>query len=240
VNVTLTVGASGGLSSAGSLTHLAVAGLWKTIYTITNTGTAAAQARLNFFDDNGNPLPLSLTYPQTSTAPQQAAATVDRTLGPGAILIIEASGPDNQATQQGWAQLLGPSTISGFAVFRQSIGTAQHEAVVPAETRNAGSYLVPFDNLAGFVTGIAVANAGTQAANINVTIRDDNGVVLQSTTLTLPALGHGSFDVTVRFPVTAQRRGTVEFQSPTPGQISALAIRFNPAGTFSTVPATAK
>jgi hypothetical protein len=240
VNVTLTVGASGGLSSAGSLTHLAVAGLWKTIYTITNSGTVAAQARLNFFDDNGNPLPLSLTYPQTSTAPQPAAATVDRTLGPGAILIIEASGPDNQATQQGWAQLLGPSTISGFAVFRQSIGAAQHEAVVPAETRNAGSYLVPFDNLAGFVTGIAVANAGTQAANVNVTIRDDNGVVLQSTTLTLSALGHSAFDVTVRFPVTAQRRGTVEFQSPTPGQISALAIRFNPAGTFSTVPATAK
>ena len=156
------------------------------------------------------------------------------------MLIIEAGGPDSQPTQQGSAQLLGSGNISGFAVFRQSIGSAQQEAVVPAETRNPGSFLVPFDNLAGFVTGIAVANVSTVAANIPVTIRDENGTVLQSTTLTLAGLGHIAFDATIRFPVTAQRRGTVEFQTPAGGQISALAIRFNPAGTFSTVPATAK
>ena len=40
--------------------------------------------------------------------------------------------------------------------------------------------------------------------------------------------------------VTAQRRGTIEFQTPTGGQISVLGIRFNPANTFSTVPPIAK
>ncbi len=240
INVTLTVGTTSGLNGAGLLTHLAVGGPWKTIYTIINSGTTASQARVNFFSDNGNPLPVTLTFPQTSPAAQAGVSTVDRTLGPGALLIIEASGPDNQPTQQGWAQLLGSGSITGSAVFRQTIGNTQQEAVVPAETRNAAGYLVPFDNTSGFVTGIAVANAAGTAAVIGVTVRDDNGTILQSTSLTLPAMGHSAFDGTVPFPVTAQRRGTIEFQTPAGGQISALAIRFNPAGTFSTVPATAK
>ena len=56
----------------------------------------------------------------------------------------------------------------------------------------------------------------------------------------LAALGHSSFDATIRFPVTAQKRGTIEFQTPTGGQISVLGIRFNPSMTFSTVPVIAK
>src|SRR5207253_2121933 len=96
------------------------------------TGTAAASAHLNFYDDNGNPLPLGLTFPQTSTVQQPAAATLDRTINPGATLIMESTGPDNQPTQTGWAQLLTTGSITGFAVFRQAVGpTAIPEAVVP-------------------------------------------------------------------------------------------------------------
>ena len=138
--------------------------------------------------------------------------------------------------QTGWAQLLSSGGVSGFAVFRQTVPSGQHEAVVPVETRNAGSYILSFDNTAGFVTGVAMANTAAQGAVIGVTIRDDNGVVLQSNSVALSALGHTSFDMTFRFPVTAQRRGTVEFQTPAGGGISVLGIRFNPAGTFSTVP----
>jgi hypothetical protein len=88
--------------------------------------------------------------------------------------------------------------------------------------------------------GVAVANGGS-ASNIGVTIKDDNGVLLQSSTVPLPSLGHTSFDITSRFPVTAGRRGTIEFQTtPFSGSISVLGIRFNPAGTFSTVPPAAK
>jgi hypothetical protein len=241
INVTLTVGATGGLSFAGSMAHLASAGLWKTIFTLVNSGTVASTARLSFFDDNGNPLALPLSFPQTSTVPQTPVTTLDRTLGPGATLIIESTGPDAQVTQVGSAQLLTTGNITGFAVFRQTVPSGQHEAVVPIESRNPGSFILPFDNTSGFVTGVAMANVSTQAApNIGVTIRDDNGVVIQSNTVALAALGHSSFDLTIRFPVTAQRRGTIEFQTPAGGQISVLGIRFNPASTFSTVPPIAK
>jgi hypothetical protein len=241
VPVTLTVGSStGGLANAGSIAHLASAGLWKTIITLFNTGTVASQARLNFYDDNGNPLALPLSFPQFSPIAQAPVTTLDRTLAAGATLIIESTGPDNQVTQQGWAQLLSSGNINGFSVFRQTVPSGQHEAVVPIETRNAGSYLLAFDNTAGFVTGVALALAGT-GGNVGVTIRDDNGVLLQSNTVPLPSQGHTAFDITTRFPVTAQRRGTIEFQTtPFSGSISVLGIRFNPAGTFSTVPPAAK
>src|SRR6185369_17179682 len=42
VAVTLTVGGNGGLTSAGSMAHLASAGLWKTIFTLVNTGTVSS------------------------------------------------------------------------------------------------------------------------------------------------------------------------------------------------------
>src|SRR5207245_10689536 len=156
LNVTLTVGSSGGLSGAGSMAHVAAAGGWKTIFTLVNTGTAISQARLNFFDDNGNALALPLTFPQTSPVAQTPVSALDRTLRPGATLVIESTGPDSQLVQQGWAQLLTSGNITGFAVFRQTVSASDtREAVVTLETRTANAYLLTFDNTAGFVTGVA-------------------------------------------------------------------------------------
>src|SRR5262249_14646966 len=124
ISVTLNVGASGGLSTVGSMTQLASAGLWKTIITLVNTGTASQQFRLSFFGDNGQPLPLPLTFIQTSSVAQAPVATLDRTLNAGATLIIETTGPDNQTTQVAWAQLQTTGTISRYAVFRRTVGNA--------------------------------------------------------------------------------------------------------------------
>jgi hypothetical protein len=112
---------------------------------------------------------------------------------------------------------------------------------VPLETRNAGAYVLTFDNTSGYDTGVALANVSTQPANVTVIIRDDNGNILQSPVLSVPALGHTSFVLVNRFGVAAQRRGTLEFQTPAGGQISVLGIRYyNPTQAFSTIPALAK
>jgi hypothetical protein len=57
-----------GFTSAGSMAQLASAGYWTTTITLVNTGSTAVQARLNFFDNNGNPLTLPLSFPQSSPA----------------------------------------------------------------------------------------------------------------------------------------------------------------------------
>jgi hypothetical protein len=224
--------ASAGLSATGN---------WTTTFTIVNNGATATAIHMNFFDDNGNPLPLPQIFPQTSPAPVGTAASLDRTLGPGAVLIVQTTGPSTQGVQTGWAQLLYNGNVGAYAVFGQSTnGASTQEAVVPLETRTPASFVIPFDTTGGYATGVALANVSTAAANITLVIRDDNGVALQTTSLALAAQGHTSFDLVSRFGATAQRRGTLEFQTPAGGQISVLGLRFTPGPAFSTIPALAK
>jgi hypothetical protein len=249
VNVTLNVtsGGTGGFSSAGSMAQIASAGLsatgnWTTTFTVVNNGSSATQIHMNFFDDNGNPLSVSQIFPQTSSTPVGSAPTLDRTVNAGAVLIIQTTGPTTQPVQTGWAQLLYNGNIAAYAVFGQSTsGASTQEAVVPLETRNPGSFVIPFDTTGGYATGVALANINTAAATVQVLIRDDNGNLLQSTTIALAALGHTSFDLVSRFGgIVSQRRGTLEFQTPAGGQISVLGLRFPPGPAFSTIPALAK
>ena len=111
---------------------------------------------------------------------------------------------------------------------------------MPLETRNPSSFVLPFDTTEGYAAGVALANVSTVAASIPVLIRDENGNLLQSTAVPLMAQGHTSFDLVSRFGITAQRRGTLEFQTPTGSQISVLGLRFPPGAAFSTIPALAK
>jgi len=243
VNVTLNVtsGGGGGFSSAGSMADIASAGFWTTTFTLVNNGTTAAQIHMNFFNDSGAPLALPLIFPQTSPNPGAPQSTLDSTMNPGAVLIIQTTGPSSQAVQTGWAQLLFNGNVTGYAVFGQSTSGSAQEAVVPLETRTPGSFVIPFDTTGGYATGVALANVSTSAANVQVLIRDDNGNLLQSTTISLAAQGHTSFDLVSRFGgLVSQRRGTLEFQTPAGGQISVLGLRFPPGPAFSTIPALSK
>src|SRR5215469_13600654 len=64
----------------GAMAQLAAGGgQWTTTFTLINTGTAAADITLNFFDDNGNALTLPVFFPETSTSATGASfvATID-------------------------------------------------------------------------------------------------------------------------------------------------------------------
>ncbi len=229
--------AAGAASSSSSIAQIASAGAWSTTITLVNQGAAPAQAQLNFFDQNGSPLLLPLTFPQTPFSGTIFATSVSRTLNPGSTLLIQTAGPSTQPTQTGWAQLISSGNVQGHAVFAQSVGSSLQEAVVSLETRNPTSFVLPFDNTAGYDTGVAVANISTSSANVSVTVRDDTGATtLQTRTLTLPAQGQASFSLAGRFSQTVKKLGTVEFVPPAGGQIGVLGLRFNPTGAFSTVP----
>jgi hypothetical protein len=113
------------------------------------------------------------------------------------------------------------------------------------ETRNASSYLLAFDNTNGLVLGVAVENVSAQNAVIPVIIRDDTGALLSSagTTISLGGKGHTAFvlsDPASGFPITANKRGTIEFDTPSGGQISVLGLRFTPPNNaLTTIPALA-
>jgi hypothetical protein len=242
-------GALPGLAFIGSLAHLAAAENWTTAFTIVNKDTIPAIARLSFsgdaIDPSGNgALMLPLAFPQqTPAALPLFGALLDRTVASNASLIIDTAGAQAPPVLVGSAQLMATGSLDGFAIFHQ-IATNQ-EAVVPLETRSARSYLLAFDNTGGLTLGVAVANISAQAASIPVIIRSDSGTVISApgAAILLAGNGHTSFglaDPVLGFPVTADRRGTIEFDTPAGGRISVLGLRFTPPNnTLTTIPAIA-
>jgi hypothetical protein len=231
VPVLAEVGANG-----GSLAHVTYNQGWETTFTLVNTGTSPAQATLNFYDDSGTPLEISMTFPQTGAS--STAASVTQTLAPGASLIIETSGHDTYRSVSGSAVLTTTGSVSGFAIFRYD--PSQQEAVVPMETRNASSYTVAYDNSNLVSTGLALANASDQAVTLSLIVRDESGAQLSGGSITLAAHGHTALTLgqPQAFPATAGIRGTIEMSTLT-GTFSALGIRFTPSQNITTIPVLA-
>jgi hypothetical protein len=92
---------------------------------------------------------------------------------------------------------------------------------------------------------VAVANVSAQAGTVGVILRNDAGAQIGTGSIAMQPNGHKSFvlsDPTAGFPVTANIRGTIEFDTPAGGQISVLGIRTTPLGTsntLTTIPALA-
>ena len=220
----------------GSMPHIAAQENWTTTFTLVNTSGGASSARLTLLGGNGSPLPLLLDFPQ-QPGRTVLGASVERTLSPGASLLVKTSEQPSLPVATGSVQVNANSPMSGFAIFRR-VSDAQ-EAVVPIETRNAGSYLLVFDNTNGLSLGVAVANISTQPVNVGVAIRDDSGAQIASGSIPIPGSGQVSFLLTDPkwFPATANLRGTIEFDTPPGGRISVLGIRNSPpANTITTVP----
>jgi hypothetical protein len=242
-------GAIAGLNFIGSMAHLAGEENWTTSFTLVNKSAAPAQARVSFFGDtvdpSGNgPLTLPLAFPQLPNAASPVlSASLDRTLGANASLIIATAGPPTPPVLVGSAQLAATGAVDGFAIFHQTVTT--QEAVVPLETRNANSYLLAFDNTDSLVLGVALDNVSAQNAIIPVIVRDDAGHIIstQRTSISLGGNGHTSFvlsDPANGFPETASIRGTIEFDTPAGDQISVLGLRFTPPNNaLTTIPALA-
>jgi hypothetical protein len=214
------VGTAPVLSAVGSLAQIASGGGWSTSLTLLNLGAASAEARLDLRGDDGNAMPLPLVYPEQSAGGSQTGSTIDQTINPGAQLIIDSSAAPNAAT--GWAQLSTTGDVSGFAIFEDLL--TNYQAVVPLETRNASSYVLAFDNTGGVATGLAIANPSPLTATIPVVVRDELGQQVASGNLSLAGQGHTSFMLTDTqhggYAQAAGKRGTVEFDTPSGGQIS--------------------
>ena len=238
-----------GLNLIGSLAHLLAEENWTTSLTLVNKGAAQAQARLSIFSDATGaggigPLQLPLVFPQQlALSGPLVASSFDQTLASNASSVVATAGPQTPPVLVGSVQLAATGPVDGFAIFHHNVTT--QEAVVPLETRNASSYLLAFDNTNGLVLGVALQNVSAQNAVIPVIIRDDAGVMISTpgASISLAGKGHTSFvlsDSVNGFPVTANKRGTIEFDTPAGGQISVLGLRFSPPNNaLTTIPALA-
>lgn len=234
--MSLTISETPALLLSGAMADLAAAGNWQTTFTLVNKDASESLVHLNLFAEDGNPLLLPLFESRTSFA-ASSAPQPDQVVESHALLIANSSGLSSQPVQVGSAQLLAKGNVGGFAIFKFDL-TGQ-EAAVPLETRDAASYLLAFDNTNGVALGVALQNVSPAPASIPVVLRDDRGVQIGSDVITLAGLGHTSFVIGQRYPVTANARGTIEFDTPVGGRIGALGMRFTPPGTLTTIPVLA-
>ena len=219
-----------------SASQIAVGGAWKTSLTLMNLSSAQNPIKVAFRGDDGRSLTLPLAVTQQGSTQAATASSVERTVPPGATLLIESEAPSS-ATVVGWADVISSGPVAGFAIFRQRGPDGRDsEGTSPFESGGTASVLLPYDNTAGFVTGVALVNGTGDAVIVTATIRDDNGAQIGLQAVALPAMGHTSFEVADRFSVTSGRRGIIEFRNTAGGAVTGLGLRFSPFGSFTSIP----
>ncbi len=212
-------------TSTALFPHFASGGSWNTRLVLINTGQSPITARLNFFADAGTPIDLPLNLPQTSGTAPLLASTLERAIAAGATLVVDTASAD-PLSQNGWVQVLSTGTVTGYDNFRLSTDNGFREVFLPLQSASANTLLLPFDHTAGYGTGVAVANSSTASSSIGVTIRDDLGNLILTTTVQVPIQGHASFDLAGNYPAAAGIRGTIELDGPGSGGIGALGVRY--------------
>jgi hypothetical protein len=200
---------------------------------LTNTTINPGSATFTFYQE----MPGGAT--QSWNLPLEEGANQAVTVAGGATAFLHTMGT-NPATSVGWAQAIVSAGIVAYAIFTQRIpGLAAQDGTAPS-TAAAERFLVPFDNTAGFVTSLAILNPSGASETISVNVKTETGAISQSS-ISLPALGHMAFALADQVPATSGHRGLAEIYFPgtgraSAGSISMIALRFNPAGAFTTAP----
>lgn len=202
---------------------------WKTTITLVNLDSVPATFTLNFFSSDGSILRLPI---EGETGRLES---ITRIIPVGGSRTIITAGTDN-ALSQGWAELSSSQQVSGLGVFRQRVaGRPDQEAGVSVTTPTS-RFVLPFDNTQGFVSSMALVNTNSSLSRaVSATPREEAGNTLIGDSVNLPARGHTAFEMAQRFPAMSGRRGSAEFVSAG-ADFSALGLRFNPGGAFTSLP----
>jgi hypothetical protein len=228
------------LQDAGAMPHFQSGGGWRTTFYLFNTGTAAAQARLNFYDNGGSAQAIPLQLPQVP-GNIQTASQFDYTLQPGTVLTV-VSDSDDPTGVTGWAHLQTSSaTVTGYLIFRYAglSGTEVQEGVASPEARAGKSYVLGFDNTNSHFDAVALANRSGEAVDVTVTARDAlTGAALGAAgTIHLDPMGHTAALLSAVVPATVGTAGSLEFSTPKAGQLAVLGLRFTtPSNAFTSTP----
>lgn len=212
-----------------AIPQIADGGGWKTTIYITCMELSPVPFKITFYGDDGKPLALDLIgRGRVSTISTSVA-------GRGTITLETAE--SSSAVRTGWALIESDGRLAIQAVFRQRVeGRPDFEAVGLGENTLNTKLVLPFDNV-GFTTSMALAvPLDFVRATVTMAVYDESGSRIGLDQLDMQPQTHLAFTVPDRFPVTRGRRGSIEITS-TGLSLSVLGLRFNGAGSFTSVPA---
>jgi hypothetical protein len=219
----------GMLTSTSVFPQIAAGGAptYRTTVVGMNVGNRPATVNISMTGSDANPFPGS--FLDKATASLNVAINSMGTVRLDAVL----DGP----TAAGYAKLLSDVPLSGSAVFKTVSGNTILSEAGVGLSKPAKNFTVYIDNVSDARSGYAVANYGTAAANITLTLRDKDGSQREVKTIGLGAGQHLAEFAWQRFTVAqAEFEGSIEFNSDQ--NVAAVALRYdNPdQSTFSTIP----
>jgi hypothetical protein len=219
--------------TTSTISQIADGGDWQTTIVLVNTGSGPAPVSLRFTQPGGTPWLMSV-------AGTDGVSEYSDVIPAGGSRIIDTAG-SALTLSQGWGQVITSGSVAGTAIFRQRLSAVRDaEGAVPLSLSAIRQFVLPFDNTQGFVTAMALAGQDPfQSTSVMVTLRDQNGVVLGNEAVNLPPLGRSAFVLPSQFPETANAQGVAEFSSANV-DVSALGLRYNPIGSFTSMPPTGK
>ncbi|MGC4056439.1 MAG: hypothetical protein QM757_47185 [Paludibaculum sp.] len=189
---------------------------WYSALYFTNYTTSPVSFPVRFMTDAGAPL----------LVPSLQNSIVQVNLPAHGTAILEA--PNAGALAQGYAAFTLPGGVSGYAVFRQSVpGQLDQEAVVPLSDAAAGANTLTWDE-SNLTTAVAIVNPSSTSANVDVTLWDNNGNTLGTSSVTLPP-NNKSATVLRSLPglgAMAGKRGSAQFTASS-GNVAVLGLRFD-------------
>jgi len=200
---------------------------WITELYFTNTGESQTSFTVDFYGNDGNPLPVPYAGSTTTSVPVL--------LAPGAMQMIQLA--SSSPLVQGWASVSLPSTVKGLGIFRQSInGKEGQEAMVPLSEDSKQNYVMIWDD-AGFDTVMAVANPGDTAVTVNFTVRTASGNQLGTGSINLDPKKKEAFMIRERLvlPSMVGQRGAMDI-SISSGKVALLGLKFGKAAFTSMMP----
>jgi hypothetical protein len=203
-------------------------GKWTTTLYFTSTATSSTAFTVDFFANNGAPMPVPFGAGTATSIPVN--------LAPGATTVIElrSDGP----LTQGWASVKLPSTVKGFGVFRQDVtGRDPSEAVIPLADDSKQNYVMVWDDTA-FTTVMAIANPGDTPVTVNLTVRLANGNQIGTGAINLGPKEKSAFVLRAQLNLPAMQgaSGALDISVPS-GKLSVLGLRFGPTSVTSMPPA---
>ena len=172
--------------------QVAVGGGYSTLFTIINTGSAAAAANLILRDPQGDPFPVNGTLIDASgtTQPALAADSFSFTVPSGGTVFLNAAGEqDDDQIKTGWAQLQNTEgLLTGVATYEYAVDSIPQLLVGIRQSERLQYATIPVDNDENLYKQVAyaIANPTPRTISVKLTlVAQDGKVIDDSVRLTL-------------------------------------------------------
>ncbi|RPJ86590.1 MAG: hypothetical protein EHM18_05455 [Acidobacteria bacterium] len=210
------------------MAQLANGGGQTTVLMLANPNPRPVDATVNFYDEEGAPVPVPLRTHGTKSE-------VEVTVPANSSLSIETLG-QTQVVTVGWVHVVSDEPLRGTTNFQFTEGGEIVREAGVADSLPIGSANVFISVGGGFNAGVAIANPTEQDADLTLRLLDDEGEELANRSFSLPSGAHMAQFVNELFEdeVGTAFEGTLVIDSNVP--VVATAIRTKDGVQISSYP----